>query len=267
MRPRLQVGAASTQGTCREANGDVVFVSDALAVYAVLDGRASNDEAVTLAFTQLSAAAESGEPIERALYRADGAIREKFRAHCAEVTRKRLTVRAKFNRAIHWVFQRSLVRELEYPTCDYVQVSSISFDALRRSATVTHIGGSSVYRLRDTLEAITEQVSMVNVHAHGEAAFPEECLQSLRRGIFRRGLGAESEQVIDVRSVDVHPGDVYLLCTDGVPAGTLLGSSDCADLLRSESNSARAARKVLDLADAHLDGSDDATALVIRVEP
>ena len=79
-----------------------------------------------------------------------------------------------------------------------------------------------------------------------------------------RYLGHPDSPEPDVLNVSLHPGDVYLLCTDGV--ADQLSFERLIQLLGTNPDPAAAVHFLLEdtLAEG---GADNASAVVIRVEP
>lgn len=84
-------------------------------------------------------------------------------------------------------------------------------------ATVAHVGDSRVYRLRGgKLEVLTSDHSWVNEQVLKNIITAEEARNHRYRNVITRALGNRNELEIDVRTDSVEPGDIYLLCSDGL---------------------------------------------------
>lgn len=84
-------------------------------------------------------------------------------------------------------------------------------------AIAAHVGDSRVYRLRNgSLEQITEDHSFVNTQLKARLITAEEALRSTHRNIITRAIGTRAvvKPTLQVRSAK--PGDVFLLCSDGL---------------------------------------------------
>jgi len=82
---------------------------------------------------------------------------------------------------------------------------------------VAHVGDSRLYRLRaECFEPMTEDHSLVATLVREGVIRPEEARTDPRKNQILRALGVRKEVEIDVAAVDPRPGDVYLLCTDGL---------------------------------------------------
>lgn len=85
-------------------------------------------------------------------------------------------------------------------------------------AVVGHIGDSRVYRYRDgELTQITKDHTFVQRLVDLGRITPEEALVHPRRNVIMRVLGDTNDvPQLDVDVLDVHPGDRWLLCSDGL---------------------------------------------------
>lgn len=83
---------------------------------------------------------------------------------------------------------------------------------------LVHIGDSRVYLLRGgTLFRITHDHTVVQSLLDEGRLTPEEAVSHPRRALLLKALtGAEATASPDLRLHDAHPGDRYLLCSDGL---------------------------------------------------
>lgn len=113
---------------------------------------------------------------------------------------------------------------------------------------VGHVGDSRAYLLREgQLEQLTNDHSLVADLVRSGRLTPEEAEVHPQRSVITRALGTDSAVDVDSFSIEARPGDVFLLCSDGlttmVPVETvrriLLESerlSDAAQALVAEAN-------------------------------
>lgn len=84
-------------------------------------------------------------------------------------------------------------------------------------AIVGHVGDSRVYRLRDQdLELLTEDHSFINTQLKAKLITPEEALRSNHRNIITRAIGTRALVKPGLSTTTAEPGDVFLLCSDGL---------------------------------------------------
>jgi serine/threonine protein phosphatase PrpC len=127
-------------------------------------------------------------------------------------------------------------------------------------AVVAHVGDSRVYRLREgELEGLTVDHSLLAELAAAGLSTPADHNVS---NVVTRAIGTERCRP-DVRSDDARPGDVYLVCSDGLYEP--IDDDDIRAALASFAPERAASRLVQAAYDAG--GSDNITALVVRVLP
>jgi serine/threonine protein phosphatase PrpC len=82
---------------------------------------------------------------------------------------------------------------------------------------IGHVGDSRAYRLRGgRLEQLTEDHSLVADLVRSGRISPEEADTHPQRSVITRALGTDPEVDVDTFTVPAEPGDVFLLCSDGL---------------------------------------------------
>lgn len=88
---------------------------------------------------------------------------------------------------------------------------------LNNRAVVAHVGDSRVYLLReDALHRITVDHSLVQALLSSGKITQEEAENHPQKNVITRALGTESRVEIDLYEFPVLPGELMLLCTDGL---------------------------------------------------
>lgn len=83
--------------------------------------------------------------------------------------------------------------------------------------TVAHIGDSRLYRLRgDEFQQITRDHSLLQEQLDNGMITAEEARYSQNKNLVTRALGVDPEVEPEIHDYDVEPGDIYLLCSDGL---------------------------------------------------
>ena len=94
-------------------------------------------------------------------------------------------------------------------------VASMFFD---NKISIAHVGDSRAYRLReDRFEQLTMDHSLLQELVDRGFYSEEEAQRSTNRNYVTRALGVEPSVEVEVQEYDVLPGDIYLLCSDGLP--------------------------------------------------
>jgi len=86
-----------------------------------------------------------------------------------------------------------------------------------RRAWVLNVGDSRCYRLRNrSLQQITLDHSLVEEQVRLGRMTRPEALRSPLRNVITRALGTHSSVTADVFELEAEPGDLFLLCSDGL---------------------------------------------------
>ena len=82
---------------------------------------------------------------------------------------------------------------------------------------IAHVGDSRCYRLRENvLEQLTRDHSYVQDQLEKGLISEEEAKHSQQKNLITRALGIDAIAEADVQEFRTRPGDVYLLCSDGL---------------------------------------------------
>jgi len=134
-------------------------------------------------------------------------------------------------------------------------------DATQDRVVFGQVGDSRAYRLRgDELEQVTTDHSLVAELVRSGVLTPEEAERHPQRSAITRAVGTESAIEADVFAVTAEPGDLFLLCSDGLT--DMLGASDIAATILSAERDPVAAGKAL-VAAANAEGGEDNITVVL----
>jgi serine/threonine protein phosphatase PrpC len=126
--------------------------------------------------------------------------------------------------------------------------------------TIGHVGDSRAYRLRDgELEQLTEDHSLVAELVRSGRLSPEEAEMHPQRSVITRALGTEADVDVDTFTVDAQPGDVFLICSDGLT--TMVGDERIVTAVTEHRDDLERAAKQL-IADANRSGGEDNVTFV-----
>ena len=82
---------------------------------------------------------------------------------------------------------------------------------------VAHVGDSRLYRLRDgKLVRMTRDHSLLQEQIDSGMLTPEQARFSQNKNLVTRALGVDTTVKIEMNEHAVLPGDIYLLCSDGL---------------------------------------------------
>jgi protein phosphatase len=83
--------------------------------------------------------------------------------------------------------------------------------------TVGHIGDSRMYRLRgEEFQQVTKDHSLLQEQIDAGLITPEQARHSQNKNLVTRAVGIDAEVAAEIHDHEVEPGDVYLLCSDGL---------------------------------------------------
>ena len=83
---------------------------------------------------------------------------------------------------------------------------------------IAHVGDSRAYRMRGgKFEQLTMDHSLLQELVDRGFYSEEEAQRSTNRNYVTRALGVEPSVDVEVQEFEVLPGDIYLLCSDGLP--------------------------------------------------
>jgi protein phosphatase len=132
-----------------------------------------------------------------------------------------------------------------------------------RGLSIAHVGDSRIYLYREgKLQRLTEDHSLVMDQVKHGLITPEEAERSHLQNILTRALGTQELVEVDVQDRPVSPGDVYLLCTDGLTK--MVSEAEISEVLAGRARPRAAVGELIGRA-REAGGPDNITAVVARV--
>jgi serine/threonine protein phosphatase PrpC len=131
---------------------------------------------------------------------------------------------------------------------------------------IGHVGDSRLYRLRQgELLQLTRDHTLVQQRVDSGSLTVEEARRAVGRNVLTRAVGSEAGVQIDLDTFETVPGDVYLLCSDGLTE--MLPDSDIAALLAIHGATlAQAGDALVEEANAR-GGVDNISVILARMLP
>ena len=130
--------------------------------------------------------------------------------------------------------------------------------------TIGHVGDSRAYLVRDgSLKQITEDHSLVNELVKSGKLSREEAEQHPQRSVITRALGTDPDVDVDAFTVDAQPGDLFLLCSDGLTS--MVDNGEILTLLEQNRGDLKLATKALLAAANRTGGEDNITAVTFEI--
>jgi len=131
-------------------------------------------------------------------------------------------------------------------------------------AHVAHVGDSRAYLFRDgNLLQLTEDHTLVQRMVREGKLTQEEAGHHPQRSILTRALGVEDGLDVDELTLDVHPGDRILLCTDGLTS--MVDDRTILRILQEEPDPQSAADRLVEAAN-EAGGEDNITVVVMAFD-
>jgi PPM family protein phosphatase len=129
---------------------------------------------------------------------------------------------------------------------------------------VAHVGDSRLYRWRDgRLDQLTrDQFLDQGVIARGHYT-REEASRLVRKNIVTRALGVEEAVQVDLLEEPVEPGDLFLLCSDGL--SDMVDDDTIATLLQASGGSLEERAQQLVKAALAAGGRDNVSVVLVKV--
>ena len=126
-----------------------------------------------------------------------------------------------------------------------------------------HVGDSRAYRMRDgELEQITRDHSLVAELERSGQITPEAAEHHPQRSIITRALGPEPDVEVDTYTLSGRPGDLFLLCSDGLTS--MISDDEVAAVLRTSETLDDAADALIKAANQS-GGKDNITVVLFRL--
>ena len=130
-------------------------------------------------------------------------------------------------------------------------------------AVISHVGDSRCYLVRNgKARQVTQDHTLVNEQRKMGLITTAEIPNSDARHVLIRSIGPEMFVSSDTTAITIQPGDVIVLCTDGLHDE--LGEDEIAAIASQKKDAAQIARELVARA-VEIDGGDNTTAQVIRV--
>jgi serine/threonine protein phosphatase PrpC len=128
---------------------------------------------------------------------------------------------------------------------------------------IAHVGDSRAYRARDgVLEPLTRDHSLVQALIDQGRLSEEEAARHPQRSVITRALGPEPSVEVETRTYRARPGDVFLLCSDGLTA--MVDDETIARIVAAAPSLSEAAQGLVDAANM-AGGRDNITVVLFRL--
>jgi serine/threonine protein phosphatase PrpC len=126
-----------------------------------------------------------------------------------------------------------------------------------------HVGDSRAYRLRGgRLQQITRDHSLLQEQIDAGLITPEQAAFSANKNLVTRAVGVEDTVLLETHQHDAQPGDLVLLCSDGL--SDMVDDAGIAQLLLAHESLPAAAQALIDAAN-EAGGRDNISVILGRI--
>lgn len=241
-------------GRKRSHNEDSFLIDDELQLYVVADGMGGHAGGGT-------ASRIAVETIDRELRRSRDSRDNPFvsTSHLQDALLPD-ALRGAVEKACQAIFNTAQ----EDPRLAGMGTTVISLVVRDQHAFFAHVGDSRAYLLRgDLIQQISEDHSLVNEQIKAGMITPEEAKHSRYKNIITRSVGFEEEVQVDVMGLVTEPGDIFLLCSDGL--ANMVEDREMLELVAASPSFEDIPKRLIELANER-GGDDNITVIVVRVE-
>lgn len=255
-RLRLVPQGLTDVGRQREANEDWFGMAEDLGLYVVCDGMGGH---------------ASGEVASRLTVDNVLAFVRKHRLNDASVLPYKCDAETRdgalLSNAIQFANDRVYIESMKDSNLEGMGTTVVAVLATEREMIVGHVGDSRIYRWSrtDALEQVTRDHSLLNYKIdRGELRTKEEIAGFKQGNVIVRAVGLKDYVEPEVTVVERRPGDVFLLCSDGLT--DLVDDWSIENVLEANWNAlGEAAACYVRMANDR-GGKDNITVLLLRVD-
>lgn len=142
-------------------------------------------------------------------------------------------------------------------------IVAVMFTHDAKRVIVGHVGDSRCYRVRDgQITPLTTDHSLVSEVTEIAPWLSAEEVSQLPSNVITRALGMAPDVVVDLLTTDTRPGDMYLLCSDGLNG--MLADEEILDVVSDENELSGICERLIEKANA-AGGNDNTTVVAIKV--
>jgi len=129
---------------------------------------------------------------------------------------------------------------------------------------VAHIGDSRLYRMRgDEFNQVSKDHSLLQEQIDAGMLTKEQAERSSNKNLVTRALGIDPAVEPEIHEYDTRPGDIYLLCSDGL--SDMVSDEDIGMTLKAlGANLNLAAQQLVQMANDN-GGRDNVSVILIRI--
>lgn len=207
LRGKIRMSEISDTGKVREHNEDAIGSNAEIGLMVLADGMGGYNAGEVASGIAVQTITE---------LTAEGAVREVRNAidPTTGLMRQTIVLRDAVARANKIIYQTAQSQT----HCEGMGTTLVAALFYDNRVSLAHVGDSRAYRLRnDKFEQLTLDHSLLQELVDRGFYSEEEAQRSTNRNYVTRALGVEPTVEVEVQEYEVERGDVYLLCSDGLP--------------------------------------------------
>ena len=248
----IEMVARSDTGKVRRNNEDAVFVNAKLGLAVLADGMGGHNAgevASNMAITAL------GSELEHAFKKLPPYQRMDNQVSQAQAVLSDVILRT--NAAVHMAAQSN-------PKLNGMGTTLVVVQFYDNRLAVAHVGDSRLYRLRNgRLEQLTRDHSLLQEQIDKGMITPEAARHAPSKNLVTRALGVDTTVATELGEHEVLPGDIYLLCSDGL--NDMADDREIETMLKAfSSNLQRCATELVQMANEH-GGRDNVSVILAGI--
>jgi serine/threonine protein phosphatase PrpC len=251
----LELASKTDTGRIRSKNEDAIALSSTLGIAILADGMggySAGEVASRIATDVLR------ESLEEGLDRLESQLQDLLTTRGRQI--QNLMVES-IQRANSAIIEAARV-EPEYQGMGTTLVAAVfHVDKI----TVAHVGDSRAYRFRQgELTQITRDHSLLQEQIDAGLISPEWARFSQNKNLVTRALGVDPEMEVEIHDHPIEPGEIYLLCSDGL--SDMLTDEEMCDALIMCGSALQSACDVLVQKANDNGGHDNISVILARVQ-
>ncbi len=248
MDGKIQMFALSDTGRMREYNEDCVRISPASGLAVLADGLGGHAAGEIASRIAVDSVCDffAQRPLPSGKITPDSNMQQLLR------------------QAIRHANTNILRTASERPDCTGMGTTVVTTLFVDARMAVAHVGDSRAYRLRrGMLAPLTRDHSLVQEYVEAGIISADEARHSPQRHIVTQALGLDDDVTPDVSLHSTRPGDIYLLCSDGL-SDAVTDAAICQSLVANDTDLKKTAEMLIHLAN-DAGGPDNISVILIRI--
>jgi protein phosphatase len=136
----------------------------------------------------------------------------------------------------------------------------------KRLAYVAHVGDSRAYRVRQgAITLLTRDHSLINDYLMMMPDMPKEAMDVLPKNVITRALGMQDSVVVDLATEDLHEGDRFVLCSDGLSGQ--VSDQRILEVVEEHADDLPQVARELVKESNDAGGDDNVTVVIVAIDP